>query len=131
VVVEVATFWTLGCDALDPLRLAAFWARALAYVNEPGFDEADSASIIDPDGIGPAIGFLRVPEGKTAKNRMHVDIRVAGPGPWDMAKREQLIRSEVPRLVRLGATVVREEFYDDVLGHVVMLDPEGNEFCVA
>lgn len=123
--------WTLGCDANDPQRLATFWAQALAYVAEPGFDAPDCASIIDPEGIGPAIGFLQVPEGKTSKNRMHIDIRVAGEGPWDMAERERQIRSEVPRLVRLGATVLREEFYDDVLGHVVMLDPEGNEFCVA
>jgi predicted enzyme related to lactoylglutathione lyase len=123
--------WTLGCDASDPQRLAAFWAQALGYVPEPGFADADNASIIDPDGSGPAIGFLRVPEGKTAKNRMHIDIRVAGPEPSDMAQRERLIRAEVPRLVELGATVVREECYGEVLGHVVMLDPEGNEFCVA
>jgi len=123
--------WTLGCDAHDPQALAAFWALALGYVREPGFDEPDNASIIDPDGVGPAIGFLQVPEGKTAKNRMHIDIRVAGDGPWDMAAREQLIREKVPQLVAAGATVVREEHYDDGLGHVVMQDPEGNEFCVA
>ena len=63
---------------------------------------------------------------------MHIDIRVAGPGPWDMAERERLIRQKVPELVAAGATVVREERYGgDVLGHVVMRDPEGNEFCVA
>jgi len=103
----------------------------LGYVKEPGFDEPDNASIIDPDGKGPAIGFLRVPEGKIAKNRMHIDVRVAGPGPWDMAERERLIRARVPQLVEAGGVVVREEWYDDSLGHVVMQDPEGNEFCVA
>jgi hypothetical protein len=72
-----------------------------------------------------------VPEGKTAKNRLHIDIRVAGEGPWDMAERERLIRAKVPQLVTLGASIVREENYGDELGHVVMLDPEGNEFCVA
>ncbi|MAT06312.1 MAG: glyoxalase [Acidimicrobiaceae bacterium] len=127
----MATHWTLGCDADDPQRLAEFWAVALGYVKEPGFDEPDNASIIDPDGVGPAIGFLKVPERKTAKNRMHIDVRIAGPGPWDMAERERLVRAEVPRLVGIGASVVREELYDDGLGHVVMLDPEGNEFCVA
>ncbi|WP_433064080.1 VOC family protein [Dactylosporangium sp. CS-033363] len=127
----MATFWTLGCDADDPQRLAAFWAGALGYVKEAGFDEPGNASIVDPDGRGPAIGFLRVPEGKTAKNRMHIDVRVAGPGPWDMAERARLIRAKVPELVAAGATVVREEHYGDELGHVVMLDPEGNEFCVA
>lgn len=48
-----------------------------------------------------------------------------------MAERERLIRTKVPELVAIGATLVREEHYEDALGHVVMLDPEGNEFCVA
>ena len=127
----MATHWTLGCDANDPHRLAEFWAAALEYVAEPGYDDPDGASIIDPAGRGPAIGWLRVPEGKTAKNRLHIDIRVAGEGPGEMADRERLIRAKVPELTALGATVVGEEQYGDVLGHVVMLDPEGNEFCVA
>jgi hypothetical protein len=59
----MATHWTLGCDAADPHGIAAFWAGALGYVAEPGYGDPDGASIIDPDGIGPAIGFLRVPEG--------------------------------------------------------------------
>ena len=83
----MATHWTLGCDAADPHRIAAFWATALGYVPEPGYDDPDGASIVDPDGVGPAIGFLRVPEHKTAKNRMHIDIRVAREPPWDMAER--------------------------------------------
>jgi hypothetical protein len=60
----MATLWTLGCDAADPHRIAAFWAGALGYVAEPGYDDPDGASIIDPEGVGPAISFLRVPEGK-------------------------------------------------------------------
>jgi hypothetical protein len=100
-------------------------------VDEPGYDDPDGASIIDPNGKGPAIGFLRVPEPKAAKNRMHIDIRVAGEPPWDMAEREQLIRAKVTELAAAGATAVREESYDGDLGHVVMHDPEGNEFCVA
>lgn len=127
----MATHWTLGCDANDPQRLAVFWAAALGYVPEPGYDDPDGASIVDPDGRGPAIGWLRVPEGKTAKNRLHIDIRVAGDGPWDMVEREALIRDRVRDLLQRGATVVREEQYGEALGHVVMLDPEGNEFCVA
>lgn len=98
----MATHWTLGCDAADPHGIAAFWANALGYVAEPGYDEPDGASIIDPDGVGPAIGFLRVPEPKTAKNRMHIDIRVAGEPPWDMAEREQLIRAKAAELVTAG-----------------------------
>lgn len=127
----MGTHWTLGCDAADPQRLAAFWALALGYVTEPGYDDPDGASIVDPDGNGPAIGFLRVPEPKTSKNRMHVDVRPAGEPPWDLAEREKLIRAKVAELVAAGATAVREESYGPDLGHIVMSDPEGNEFCVA
>jgi hypothetical protein len=97
----MTTRWTLGCDAADPHRIAAFWAGALGYVAEPGYDDPDGASIIDPEGVGPAIGFLRVPEGKAAE------------------------------LTATGATTVREDSDGEHLDHVVMLDPEGNEFCVA
>lgn len=127
----MATHWTIGGDAADPHRLASFWAVGLGYVDEPGYDDPDGASIIDPDGRGPAIGFLRVPEPKTAKNRIHIDIRVAGEPPWEMAERERLIREKVVELVAVGATLVREQSHGGLLGHVVMLDPEGNEFCVA
>ncbi len=128
----MATQWTLGGDAADPHRLAAFWKLALGYVDEPGYADPDGASIIDPDGGGPAIGFLRVPEPKTAKNRMHIDIRVAGEPPWDPARREQLVRAKVAELALHGGTVVHAESYGGPsLDHVVMVDPEGNEFCVA
>lgn len=98
----MATHWTLGRDARDPQRLATFWALAFGYVLEAGYDEPDGASIVDPDGRGLAIGWLRVPEGEVAQNRVHIDIRVAG-----------------------------EAMGDGRLAHIVMLDPEGNEFCVA
>jgi hypothetical protein len=127
----MATLWTLGCDAADPHRLAAFWAQALRYVPEPGYESSDGASIVDPDGNGPAIGFLRVPEGKTAKNRMHLDIRICGEPPWDPAERERLARERSAELVGIGAALTREESYDGEFGHIVMTDPEGNEFCAA
>ena len=93
----MATHWTLGCDAADPHRLAAFWALALGYIDEPGYEFEDGASLIDPEGVGPAIGFLRVPEGKTAKNRMHIDIRVAGEQPVEQSLRERWIRCKGDR----------------------------------
>src|SRR4028118_743892 len=100
----MATHWTLGCDAADPHRLAAFWASALGSVAEPGDDDPPRASLPDPAGVGPAISFLRVPEGKTAKNRMHIDIRVAGEPPWDKAEREQHSPTQVARPPPHGAT---------------------------
>jgi hypothetical protein len=127
----MTTHWTVGGDAADPHRLAAFWALALGYIPEPGYDEEDGASIVDPDGALPAVSFLRVPEGKTAKNRVHIDIRVAAGQQVEPDQREAWVRAKVAELADAGATAVREEFYGAELGHVVMLDPEGNEFCVA
>ncbi len=121
--------WTLGCDAADPHRLAVFWTLALGHVPEPGYDEPDGAAIVDPGGVGPPIGFLRVPEGTVAKNRVHVDVRVGcevGAG-----ERERQVLAKVAALVAAGATQVRVQTYGPVLGHVVVLDPEANEFCVA
>ncbi|GAA2594795.1 VOC family protein [Winogradskya consettensis] len=123
ILVLVATHWTICFDAAEPQRIAAFWAAALGYTTEPGFDGPDAASIIDPRGAGPAISFLRVPEPKAAKNRLHVDIRPGGDAT--------ALRAKAAELVTLGATVVREEHYGEHLGHIVLLDPERNEFCVA
>jgi glyoxalase superfamily protein len=127
----MTTHWTIGADAADPRRLAEFWALALGYVPEPGYDEEHGASLVDPEGKLPAISFLRVPEGKSAKNRVHLDIRVAAGRPAEPAVRAERIRAKVAELTGAGATAVREEWYGDVLGHITMLDPEGNEFCVA
>jgi hypothetical protein len=92
-------------------------------------DLADKSAIEDPSGVGPRLFFQRVPEGKTAKNRMHIDLR-ATPGrhPTD-----DELAAERDRIVALGATVLVD--YDDSWGpvrehHFVMQDPEGNEFCI-
>ena len=98
---------------------------------EPCYDEPDGTSIVDPAGQGPAIGFLRVPEPKTAKNRMHIDGRPGGKPPWDMADRGRLIRAKAVDLVSAGAAMVREDVFDGHLDHIVMQDPEGNKFCAA
>src|SRR5262245_6847379 len=127
----MTTFWTVSGDASDPKRLATFWALAIGYVDEPGYDFEDGAALVDPEGRLPPISFLKVPEGKTAKHRLHLDVRVAGGGPGDEALREQRIRDKAAELVAAGATVVQEHAYDGVLDHIVMEDPEGNEFCVA
>jgi hypothetical protein len=87
----------------------------------------DQSAIVDPDGDGPRIFFQRVPEGKTVKNRVHLDVRAA-PGLADDARRARL-REEAERLVGLGATRLYErdepgEFW------ITLQDPEGNEFCL-
>lgn len=134
-------------DAADPGRLADFWALALDYVPQPpppGFDswsqladelglpeaERDAyTAIVDPDGSGPRIFFQRVPEPKTAKNRLHLDVNVAA-GVEDPAERWQRIEAHTDRLTAAGATELAR-FPDDPKGAwVVLADPEGNELCV-
>jgi hypothetical protein len=134
-------------DGADPAGLATFWAEVLGYVPDeppPGFatwDEAldawgvpperrNSASAVhDPDGAGPRLFFQQVPEGKAAKNRVHLDVRAA-PGLEGEARMAAL-EAEAVRLVGLGA--VRVERFEPggiSAGHLVMQDPEGNEFCL-
>ena len=134
-------------DAAEPEKLAEFWGLALGYVVEPppeGFesweDFARSAGIpedewgavssrVDPAGEGPRLYFQRVPEGKTAKNRIHLDIRVAGRGVTG-EKRKRLVSEKVEQLVHAGGSIAWVN--EDVRGHsIVLLDPEGNEFCVS
>jgi hypothetical protein len=133
-------------DAAEPEKLAEFWGLALGYVVEPppegfaswdefaqavGIPEAeygDVSSRIDPAGEGPRLYFQRVPEGKTAKNRVHLDVRVAGREVRG-EERKRLVSEHVERLIRAGARPAWRT--DDVRGSSVTLyDPEGNEFCV-
>jgi hypothetical protein len=88
----------------------------------------DLAAAVDPEGKGPRILFQRVPEGKTVKNRVHLDVNVTTPG-IPAADRRSLIDTEADRLVALGATRVEDhESHGDTW--TVMQDPEGNEFCI-
>ena len=124
-------------DCADPGALSEFWASALGYVVQPppegfaswpeflasiGVPESEfgtASACVDPDGKGPRLYFQKVPEGKAAKNRVHLDVNVG----------KDHVAAEVERLVAAGATRVGE--VDK--GHerwVVMADPEGNEFCV-
>lgn len=135
-------------DAHDPEALGAFWADALGYVaDEPpgGFatwdalldhygvpaDQRNTAfAVHDPDGVGPRVFFQRVPEGKTAKNRVHLDLRAAEglQGP----ERMDALEARCAELVAAGATRVRRHEPDgwSSAGFIVMTDPEGNEFCL-
>jgi len=100
-------------DAADALALATFWAAVFGSdVDEDS--TADKAFVEAAGWGGPNIWFARVPEPKTAKNRLHFDLRA--PGAVD---------EEVARLERLGAAVAHRYAH-----YTVMTDPEGNEFCV-
>ena len=107
-------------DCADPARLAAFWSAVTGYERMDVSTE-DVVALQAPDHRGVRrILFFRVPEPKTVKNRMHVDL----------ATKDDL-RTEIDRLIGLGAQ--RVEHRDGGLGSTwtVMLDPEGNEFCIA
>jgi hypothetical protein len=143
----MATTFQVTFDSADPSAHAAFWAEALHYVPPAppdGFDswEAaldswgvseehrnDSAALVDPDGVGPRIYFQKVPEPKTAKNRVHLDLRAAvGLEP---EARSEALEAECRRLVAFGARRQRRLEADGVNQVcIVMEDPEGNEFCL-
>ncbi len=134
-------------DCADPAAQAEFWAEALGYVVQPPPPTFESwsqaleawgvpkdlwnsrSAVVDPDGSGPRVFFQRVPEGKTAKNRVHLDLHVAVGATGE--ERRRICEAEAQRLVQLGATVqrvVEPEGMSELC--IVMQDPEGNEFCV-
>jgi Glyoxalase-like domain len=95
--------------------------------SQPPEEQGSWFACTDPSGVGPRLFFQRVPEGKTAKNRLHLDVRV-GTG---LAGEERLaaLEAECARLVPLGAVRVRL-LYDGNDSCLVMQDIEGNEFCL-
>ncbi|MFP8962066.1 VOC family protein [Streptomyces nanhaiensis] len=132
-------------DCAAPERLARFWCEVLGYAVPPppeGFatwddysgslspEERDSwFACVDPSGAGPRLFFQRVPEGKTAKNRVHLDVRV-GTG---LVGEERLaaLEAECARLMALGAKHVLTQRADGVNEScITMQDIEGNEFCL-
>ena len=143
-------------DAHDPRALSTFWRDVLGYVHPgpPGVevpegtdplaawddflarigvpeDQRNSRSAIeDPEGRGPRVFFQQVPEDKVAKNRVHLDVRAA-PG-LQGEERMAALEAECSRLVGLGATRVQRFDPEPPMsaGHIVMTDPEGNEFCL-
>ncbi|MGH3159797.1 MAG: VOC family protein [Streptosporangiaceae bacterium] len=143
-------------DCTDPNRLARFWVEALRYRIAPppeGFASWDDYyrdlglpeefldigddHIDDPDGRGPAIWFQIVPERKTIKNRLHLDVGVSGGRAVPIEVRKQRVDAEAARLASLGATIVSDQREEDGLQEegldhyaVAMLDPEGNEFDI-
>jgi Glyoxalase-like domain len=133
-------------DCANPDALARFWAEALGYKLQdppPGFatwedwaranqipeDQWDAMSaVVDPEGTGSRLFFQRVPEPKTVKNRVHLDVNVGGGRQVPVEERRVKVDEEAARLVALGATLLRvvAEQEDEYFAN--MLDPEGNEF---
>lgn len=111
------TIHSITFDCADPGLLARFWSAALGW--EVKRSEEDLASVVPPDGDRPRLLFLQVPEGKTVKNRMHLDLQA-----------EDTMQAEVERLQGLGATMQEVFRFSPSDMFTVMLDPEGNEFCV-
>ena len=146
----MAVSFQLVIDCADPEPLARFWAAALGYELEPppdGFASWDAYRrdlgvpeeelghgadcIIDPEGRRPRIWFQVVPDRKTAKNRLHLDIGVSGGREIALQTRRQRVDAEASRLADLGAALVGV-LYTEGLDHyaVAMKDPEGNEFDI-
>ena len=137
-------------DCADPARVARFWCTALGYKesdppkgwdsweafltdqNVPEEEWNDGAAISDPNGVLPSLSFLKVPEPRTAKNRLHLDLQVSGGRSEPQHLREQRIRATAESLLTAGATLVREVPVDNTttLDHLWMHDPEGNDFCI-
>ena len=138
-------------DCHDPDAQVAFWCLALGYRPKPppeGFetwrawylsvgvpeDELGDGDcqdrVEDPTGVGPSIWFQPVPEPKTVKNRVHVDIRLSEGRSVPVEQRAERVEAKAALLEAAGAT--RLTRLSGVEGHygVVMQDPEGNEFCL-
>jgi hypothetical protein len=114
-------------EGADPL---AAWDDFLARAGVPEDQGNTRSAIEDPGGDGPRLFFQQVPEGKVAKNRVHLDVRAAPGLQGD--RRMAALEAECDRLVALGATRMRRFEPEPLMsaGFIVMSDPVGNEFCL-
>lgn len=127
----VAEFWAaaLGYELQPPPPPFVSWDEALATRNVPADQRNNASAVVDPDARGPRLFFQKVPEDKQVKNRVHLDLRAApglsGDDRWDALESESL------RLTAIGASVLARVEADNInAGHIMMADPEGNEFCL-
>ena len=146
----MAVCYQLVIDCASPEPLARFWAEALHYViatPPAGFESWDdfyrsigvsedelgigADRIEDPRGEGPDIWFQVVPERKSIKNRLHIDLHASGGRDLPLETRRERVEAEVARLVALGATR-KQAIVEEGLDHyaVALSDPEGNEFDI-
>jgi hypothetical protein len=117
----------LTFDCADPGGLADFWCASLGYRrSELGNEHV--AEAVPPDGVqAPKLLFIKVPEPKTAKNRVHLDVNVGAGLPHD--GRKSAVRTRADEIVALGATELRTAEENGEYW-IVMQDIDGNEFCV-
>lgn len=107
---------SVAIDCVDVERVGRFWADLLGAVLDAEADEG--YMYIAASGARPELLFLQVPDRKSGKNRLHLDLR---PGGQDQA-------AEVARALELGAR--RVDIGQGEVSWVVLADPEGNEFCI-
>ena len=111
-------FTELCIDCAEPRRLAEFWAAVLDWRIDADDADGDEVALVDPEEKAPLLLFVKVPEPKTVKNRIHIDV-----SPTDRDR-----DAEVQRLLALGARHADVGQGEETW--VVLADPEGNEFCV-
>jgi Glyoxalase-like domain len=127
---ELATFWAeaLGYKKQDPPSGYSSWEEWLTANHIPKERWNALSAVVDPEGVGPRVFFQRVPEPKTVKNRVHLDLNAGGGRQVPLEERRRKIDEEAARLVGLGATLLRSVAEEEGEYFVNMLDPEGNEF---
>jgi predicted enzyme related to lactoylglutathione lyase len=112
---------SITIDCADPYSQALFWSKVTGWLEDP--DDPNNPGdpegrIVSPHGI--SLLFIPVPEVKTVKNRLHLDLTPT------VGSRDE----EVARLLSIGAAMIDDQRRPDGTGWVVIADPEGNEFCI-
>jgi len=110
----------LTIDCADPYELATFWSKVTGWPVSDVDEPSDPEVLIEAPWPVPGLLFIRVPEGKAGKNRIHFD--------WVSADRTR--DDEVERILALGAKLYEDHRTAEGAGWVTLLDPEGNEFCI-
>ena len=129
--VALADFWAsaLGYRPADPPEGFASWEEWAERLEIPAEEWGEGAWLDDPEKQRPRIHFQRVPEPKTVKNRVHLDLDASDGPAAPLERRKEQVDAEAARLVALGAK--RFAIYEATEHyHIVMRDPEGNEFCL-
>jgi hypothetical protein len=114
---------TITFDCREPLPISEFWSHATGFQPDPenpNLPDDDEALLLNPSPGGPNLLFIKVPESKSAKNRVHLDLEPNG------VTRDEMVED----LLRNGASVASDHRRPDGTGWAVLFDPESNELCV-